>query len=148
MNRKSTVLSVTLLALLLMTACPQPSGNDKYKQAARASRDFALALQAFQNGVMAAHHSDPPLIDSEEDIRLETLIKTLAKIDEHFNHGIAAAGQGQSAAADINAALAEAQTIDQENLDFVKNPKTKADLQVAFVAVKGVLSTIRVVLGQ
>lgn len=144
MKQRIKLSVLPILAMMVLTACPK----SQYVKAANASKDFAGATKAFQDVVIAARHSTPPLVDAKEDIQLEGLIKKMAQINDKFADGIALASKGQSAATDFDAAITLASTLDAENLDFVKNEKTKAELQVAFTLARGAITTIRLILNK
>lgn len=138
------LVGVVLAVAVVLVACPPGS---RYQKAAQASKDFALAVEAFQNVVIAMRQpvSGPPLIDQDESNRLQNIAASLAKIDMGINDAIGKANEGQSTQTDIDTVLAEAQVLDTENLDWVKNTNAKATLQISLATARVALRLIQTI---
>lgn len=143
-NRGRWKLAVAVLSLLLL---PLAGCTDKQlKQASVTIRDFAVALESFQNAEIAAHSSG--FIADADHLAIQGAIERIATYGQSAVQAIRVAKSKPQAIDAIDAALAETDKLLNQGLLAVKNEQSKAAISALVLTVRGVLVTTKALLSQ
>lgn len=136
--RKQKIAQITLLALAVYITAGFACNS--YLKAAELSHDFALGVQAFQSSEIVFHNAGK--IDDTEHITLQNWILRVAEAGKAMDTAIVAGHSATTAQAKVNAAIDATTGLLNDGVLMVKNPESKAALQLSLVTLKSILGSI------
>jgi hypothetical protein len=137
---KRKLVTVVMLALILANlGC-----SDKYRKAAEAARDFAVAVQAVQQAEIALHSQG--MVDDQEHLQFEGLLVNVASAGKQVDSVILQASKGGNVEAALDAAIQSTNSLLQDGTLHIKNPQAKAQLSAVLLGAKALLDTIAAVI--
>ena len=143
MKRKRGAMAGFLAAVFLWTAAFSCSGSAVHK-ATLASRDFRLALQAFQDGEIAWHDSGKVPDDTHRAI--QSYIVDAANITKQVNAQLGA-GNAASATQLVSQLLTSTDVLLNDGALHIKDKTTLASFEAGIQGIKTVITNVQIYLG-
>lgn len=128
--------------VFLWTAALGCSGSAVHK-ATIASRDFRLALQAFQDGEIAWH--DAGKVDNETHVAIQSYIVDSANVTKQVN-SLLASGNAGGALAKVNELLTATNTLLDLGTLHIKDKDTLAAFETGILSIKTIISNVQIAL--
>lgn len=142
MKFRKVPIAILLLTLLLVTA----GCKDKYRKAALASRDVAVAVQSLQKTEIALH--DQHQLDDAEHKSFQDAFLQVAQTGMEVNKVIRAGNSAsdKQAQALIDQAFASTQNLLDNGVGNIKNAQTKAALSASVLGIRTLVTQIAIAL--
>lgn len=137
------LLKLAVLAVATLTLAGCPAGNQQ--QAAKASLQVTVVMQAAQQGEIAAHNSG--LIPDADHQFIQHQFITLAETDKAANLCIQQASNKGAVLSCLQTAVNTVDGIQKEGGLGLKSDKAKAEFSLYLTSIKGVLDAIIVSFG-
>ncbi len=141
--KRIAILTTLMLGTFCIAGCP--ANQNQLQQAAQASENAAINVQAFENSEIAAHSQG--LIPDSDNHFIQEQVATIADLGKTTDSCIAVAGTSQGALTCINSAITAIDSINASGGLYLKSPTAKQDFSIALIGVKGVLVTLETMLG-
>lgn len=119
--------------------------NNPQEEAAKASLQVTIVLQAAQQGEIAAHNQ--ALIPDNEHQFIQQQFLTLAQADKAVNACVAQANSKGAVLSCLNTALATVDSIYQSGGLYLKSQTARNDFSIGITGVRAVLASIEASLG-
>jgi hypothetical protein len=134
------VTAVVSLAIGWLCGCDSPQ-----QEAAKASLQVTIVMQAAQQGEIAAHNQH--LIPDNEHQFIQQQFISLAEADKAANLCVSQATNKGAVISCLNAAIGGVDSIYQNGGLFLKSQTARNNFSIAIIGVRGVLSAIEATLG-
>lgn len=144
-TRSVAVITVLLLPVLLLTQGFGCSSTNYHKMVV-AEHDFKSTVQAFQDAEIAEFQAG--FVDAQTHLKIQSGIINVAQGGQALATLIQQNASPQSIQAQVNTLYGFLDTLNSDGLLYVKNPKSKATLEIALDSVKAIVTNILTLLPQ
>lgn len=134
--RKRHLVAVPILCLLLLAV----GQCDKYAKVGEAARDFAIGVEAFHGTEKVLHQQGK--ISDDEHFKLDAIILEVAQTGKTLDQAINQVHSNPQARAALSATIGQLNALLDTGILQVNNPDAKAQLEVAFLALKALVANI------
>jgi len=124
----------------LLTGCPKGTALHKVTVA---EHNFRFTVQAFQDAEIAAHDQNTPVVIFVPDdlhMKMQGTILKIALAEKDLNNSLATASKS-TIKAKLDAIYSLLDSLNSDGVLGVKNPTTKATLEIALDSIKAIIDS-------
>lgn len=131
---KAVSFCMVLLLALAMSGCPKGTVTHKVTVA---QHNFRFAVQAFQDAEIAEH--DKGFVPDDLHVKMQATIQKVALSGKDLDNALASGASTATIKGDLDAIYTLLDSLNTDGVLGIKNPTTKATLEIALDAIKAII---------